>query len=130
MSGTVHYRRIAHPQLFDAIGGPAILRYRPGRLVILADAREFTADPEFIHALNTFSNQRIARYHQHDQPQPGAGGLCLINRVRHLPGGRLIAIDIVDRTAHIEVVRTGMSDDFAAALAAAAMGVSRYLTPR
>ncbi|GIH91994.1 hypothetical protein ACFFMN_33700 [Planobispora siamensis] len=129
MPGTFRFRRLADPDLFDDLEAPALIIYRPGRIRVRVDAREIAAGVDLLRQLERMADDLMAPFHQLAE-RHGSGPIGVVNRVRRLPGGRLVAAEYIDGVACIEVVRAAMSEDAAAALAVAGSDLGHYLIPR
>ncbi|MFC3984951.1 hypothetical protein [Streptosporangium jomthongense] len=121
---------MADPGRFDAAAAPALVRYRPGRIIVQVDAREMQDSPDLLHALDQLSDDLIAPYRMLTAELPEATLGCQIHRVRRVAGGRLLASELVDGIAHVELPGAIISDDLAAALGALGNSVGHYLGPR
>lgn len=131
MSGTVHYRRLDDPKRFNELGVPAVIKYRStaGLIIVEVDARDLDGNPHLIHQLNELSDALIAPYDMRASPLDKPTLACQIHRVHRLPGGRLLAHEIVGDVAHIEIDGRVMSADLAGALTALGTTVGHYLAP-
>jgi len=131
MSGTVHYRRLDNPKRFDELGVPAVIKYRPtaGLIIVEVDARDLDEAPHLVHQLNELSDALIAPYDMRASPLDKPTLACQMHRVLRLPGGRLLAHEVVGDVAHVEIVGRVMSADLAGALTALGTNVGRYLDP-
>lgn len=123
MPGTVHYILVETSRLLDA---PARLRYRPGRLVVRA--HEIAAP--LIPLLNSAGDDILEQYDHSETPEDVPVLGCQFHRVRRVAGGRLVAAEVQDGIAHIEVQRKLMGREVAAALTALGTNVGRYLRHR
>lgn len=128
MSGTVKYVRTDNPQLFDELGTPAYFRFRQNSLTIRVDARDMLPDPDVPQNLDLVSQTIIEPYKQHREARQQGAFLCLISRVRVLPGGRLLAYEVIDDVAYVDVHRRSMSEDLVQALTALGNNFGRHLT--
>ncbi len=105
---------------------PARITYRPGRIVVRVHADQLK--PDLLGPIEQISETLIAPYDQQLTPEELPTLACRIHRVRRLPAGRLVAAEIVDSVAHVEVLGTMMTADLAAALEALGTNVGRHLT--
>ncbi|MER7131186.1 hypothetical protein [Streptosporangium saharense] len=130
MPGPVHYERLNAPDRFDVAAAPALIKYRPGRIIVQVDSREMRDAPDFLYALDRLSDDLIAPYRMLAAELPEATLGCQIHRVRRVASGRLLASELVDGIAHVEVPGAIISDDLAAALSVLGTSVGHYLGPR